>query len=129
MTHGGKRNGAGRPKGSRNQAKLRVTPATQKSVKTAEELARNGETPLGYIVGVRRSEKDYDAIKFMAAKEALPYMHPKLANVTHSGDQDNPISYSIVTSVDRIEDEAQAKTIEHRKQLELTAEPSDGRYN
>ena len=121
MPRGGKREGAGRKPFS---AKI-----DKKSVNTANALLRAGKTPLGYIVGVMRGEEEYDAIKFMAAKEALPYMHPKLANVTHSGDQDNPISYSIVTSVDRIEDEAQTKTVEHRKQLELTAEPSDGRYN
>lgn len=121
MPRGGKREGAGRKPFS---AKI-----DKKSVNAANALLKAGKTPLGYIVGVMRDEEEYDAIKFMAAKEALPYMHPKLANVTHSGDQDNPISYSIVTSVDRIEDEAQAKTVEHRKQLELTAEPSDGRYN
>jgi len=125
MGHCGARKGAGRPKGSKTKSFFGEP--TRSSVRAAKELERAGKTPLGYIVGVMRETEEYDAIKFMAAKEALPYMHPKLANVTHSGDQDNPVTYSIVTSVDRVEENA--KTIEHRKQLELTAEPSDGRYN
>lgn len=125
MAHGGARKGAGRPKGVKT--KTFYGEPTRSSVRAAKELERAGKTPLGYIVGVMRDEEVYDAIKFMAAKEALPYMHPKLANVTHSGDAENPVSYQIITSVDRIEEDA--KTIEHRKQLELTAEPSDGRYN
>lgn len=83
-------------------------------------------TPLDYIIGVLTGEKKYDDIKFMAAKEALPYVHPKLANVTHSGDNENPVSFQIITSVDRIEEDAKPQVV---KQLELTAEPSDGSYH
>ena len=120
MAHGGKRAGAGRPKGS-------TAPLKGMARKKVMKALDSDTSPLDYILGVIKDPETYNDKRFQAAKEALPYVHPRLANVTHSGDAENPVSYQIITSVDRIEDDA--KTIEHTKQLELTVEPSGGRYN
>lgn len=76
MTRGGKRPGAGRPKGSPNKA----TAARQ------AEIAASGLTPLDYMLGILRDEEADQAQRFEAAKAAAPYVHPRLAAVEHSGD-------------------------------------------
>mgnify|MGYP007083491787 CR=1 FL=1 len=68
---GGKRQGAGRPKGSPNKA----TQARQ------EAIAESGLTPLDYMIGIMRDEGKPEAVRFEAAKAAAPYVHPKLSTV------------------------------------------------
>jgi hypothetical protein len=71
----------GRQKGTKNKA----------SVKRAEEIAETGETPLEYMIRVMRSsDADYDRRDKMAAA-AAPYVHPKLANIEHTGKDQGPI--------------------------------------
>ena len=76
MGHGGYRPGAGRPKGS-------VTTRTQEVLRAT---MKDGITPLEYLLGVMRDETKDEAARFEAAKAAAPYVHPKLANIEHSGD-------------------------------------------
>lgn len=41
------------------------------------------------------------SIRLDAAKAAISYEKPRLAAVEHSGNQDNPVAYSIVSGVER----------------------------
>lgn len=83
--NGGRREGAGRKKGSPNKR----TQATQAKVEAT------GITPLdfmlkqmrrGYPRGATVQQKiAIDAMKFEAAKAVAPYVHARLASVEHSG--------------------------------------------
>lgn len=121
MGHGGARKGAGRPKGQ-------AGPVAKMAKKKVLNALDSDRSPMDYILGVLNGTEEFDQVKFVAAKELLPYVHPKLANVQHAGDHDNPVSFNIVTSVDRAED-AKPKKIDQPKQIELTAEPVDGSYH
>ena len=84
MTHGGKRDGAGRRKGAKNKATL------EREAGIAEITAQakaNGVTPLECMLGAMRGAWDKGdhegAARF--AKDAAPYVHPKLASIEHSG--------------------------------------------
>jgi len=77
--HGGKRKGAGRPKG----AKTRLT-------EEAIKKAGDGMTPLEFMLEALRNEgNDFDT-RMDAAKAAAPYVHARLASVdqtvTHKQD-------------------------------------------
>jgi hypothetical protein len=76
----GKKTG-GRTKGTPNKA----------TAAKAEEIAASGETPLDYMLRVMRDPKELHPRRDDMAKACAPYVHPKLAAVTHAGDQDNPI--------------------------------------
>jgi hypothetical protein len=72
---GGKRNGAGRPKNSRNK-------------RTSELQARiraSGLTPLDFMLAVMRNSKVAIETRFSAAQAAAPYVHAKLSAIEHSG--------------------------------------------
>lgn len=73
---GGKRAGAGRPKGSQNKA-------TYQRLEVALQALAEGKTPLEVMLEAMRTA--YDAGGAIAAmpyaKEAAPYLHPKLSSV------------------------------------------------
>jgi hypothetical protein len=70
---GGKRQGAGRPKGA----------ATKRTREIAERAAEEGITPLEVMLNAMR--RHYENGEFdqaaAVAKDAAPYMHPRLASV------------------------------------------------
>lgn len=74
MSHGGKREGSGRKKGT-------VGEATKLRVAVAEKALRSGLTPLDYMLSILRDETRDEKERFAAAKEAAPYLHPRLASV------------------------------------------------
>jgi hypothetical protein len=89
--HGGKRNGAGRKKGGANQ----------KTREIAERVAREGITPLEVMVEVMRwhlEEKRYDEAAAVA-KDAAPYMHPRLQAIQVGGSDGPAIPVAIVEVV------------------------------
>jgi hypothetical protein len=71
MQNGGRREGAGRKKGSPNKA----TQARQ------AEVAATGITPLAFLLETMRDTKGDPVLRFNAAKAAAPYVHPSLASV------------------------------------------------
>lgn len=81
MARGGKRQGAGRKKGS-------LSVRTQEIVAAA---AAEGVTPLEFMLEVLRDPTKTFDDRFKAAIQAAPYMHPRLAAVQHSGDAENPL--------------------------------------
>jgi hypothetical protein len=78
---GGKRPGAGRPKGAPNKRKRELDAG----------IAASGMDPLDYMLAVMRSPKSPPALRFEAAKRAAPYRHPKLASIEHTGKDGGPI--------------------------------------
>jgi len=70
---GGRRKGAGRPKGAPNKA----TAGRQ------AEIAASGEDPLDYMIRVMRDESAPAERRDEMAKAAAPYVHPKLAAIEH----------------------------------------------
>lgn len=85
MARGGKREGAGRKPGTPNKT-------TQEQ---REAVAESGQTPLDYMLTVMRDLSMDDRRRDDMAKAAAPYVHAKLAAITHSGDAENPLSFSL----------------------------------
>jgi hypothetical protein len=100
QTHGrgGRRAGAGRKKGSQ----------VRRSQEIVARVAAAGISPLEVILtAMRRAFQHGDLEKAAAfAKDAAPYLHPKLQAVQHSGDADQPVQtvLQIITGVARSED-------------------------
>lgn len=87
MARGGKREGAGRKAGS----SARITAAQR------AEIAAEGITPLDYMLKIMRDEEAIPARRDDMAKAAAPYVHPKLANIEHSGPDGGPIEVTNLT--------------------------------
>lgn len=71
MPRGGKRIGAGRPKGS----------TITKTAALVGKLTEDGITPLEFILNVMRDESQPPAVRLNCAIAAAPYVHPRLANI------------------------------------------------
>jgi hypothetical protein len=71
----------GRKKGVQNKASAAKVAAVEAS----------GLTPLDYMLQTLRDELKPAEIRMDAAKAAAPYVHPKLANVEHTGKGGGPI--------------------------------------
>ncbi len=86
MPRGGARAGAGRKKGQ----------ATRKSQEVADQAAREGITPLEVMLFAMRHHqkaKEYDKAAEIA-KDAAPYMHPRLSAVSVTGKNGGAIQVS-----------------------------------
>ncbi len=78
---GGKRPGAGRPKG----ASVRKNPKRLERIKQ-RALEEGKIVPLDYFMGVLNDPEATDDERMEAAKAGAPYMHPRLQAVAFSGD-------------------------------------------
>ena len=84
--HGGKREGAGRPIGSKSK----------KPWKGMQELAEKHNTsPLDYMLGVLNNPMSSPDKKLYAAEKAAPYIHPRLASSTSRIGSDEPIEIKV----------------------------------
>lgn len=92
MARGGKRPGAGRPKGA----------ATKRTREVADKAAAEGLTPLEYMLAVLRDEAADPDARMDAAKAAAPYVHPKLSSVdaNHKGDVGVSVMFKTVYETD-----------------------------
>lgn len=68
MPSGGKRPGAGRPRGAKNR----------KTVETIRAVEESGLTPLDYMLQVLRDSRFDATMRMDAAKAAAPYCHTRL---------------------------------------------------
>lgn len=84
---GGARKGAGRKAGS----------ATKKTRAIADRAAAEGITPLEVMLEAMNSFRESGDIAKAAefAKDAAPYIHPKLAAIEHTGAEGGPIDHSL----------------------------------
>ena len=89
MARGGKREGAGRRKGTTGIKSTK----TRERIAVAERAIASGVTPLDYMLSILRDESNDKTERFAAAKECAPYIHPRLssveANVKVSEHEDN----------------------------------------
>jgi hypothetical protein len=85
MPRGGKRLGAGRPKGSKNKRTLMLEAGSR-------QAAVGGFSPLAYLLQIMRDKTLDKAIRLDAAKAAAPYCHPRLS-ATHSTKDSNEKSH------------------------------------
>ena len=69
--HGGKRSGAGRPRGARNI----------RSEETAREIEESGLTPLQYLMDIVRDEEAPRKDRIECARAAAPFVHARLSSV------------------------------------------------
>ncbi len=76
MSMGGKRKGAGRPKGSLNKQTIEILTAADES----------GLSPVDYMLKVMRDKRCQHERRDRMAAAVAPYVHPRLAQVQHSGD-------------------------------------------
>jgi hypothetical protein len=76
----GKKTGGRRP-GTPNKA----------TAKREREVAKLGQTPLEYMLKVMRNTKAAGERRDRMAVAAAPYVHPKLANMQHTGANGGPI--------------------------------------
>jgi hypothetical protein len=87
---GGKRRGAGRPLGSKNQ----------RSAEIARAAAEEGITPIEVMLGTMRElwaqgtpEAKREAAEI--AKDAAPYIHPRLASIDKTISENKPFAVLI----------------------------------
>ena len=78
--HGGKRPGAGRPKGAGSRANEQVR----------QEAAATGELPLAYMLRIMRDPNQPVGRRDDMAKAAAPFCHSRLSSVEHSGEISRP---------------------------------------
>jgi hypothetical protein len=88
---GGKRPGAGRPKGVPNA----------KTAATVAAAEAGGEMPLAYMLKVMRNAEADPARRDAMAKSAAPFCHAALKAIEHTGQ----VGLSVV-SMDRLDEKA-----------------------
>lgn len=91
--HGGKRPGAGRKPGA----------ATQRTRDIADKAAADGVTPLEVMLATMRDafdEGDRD-VALAAARDAAPYIHPRLSAIAHKGPDGGPVVLRWLTEADQ----------------------------
>lgn len=84
MARGGKRPGAGRPKGSR----------TKLNEEARRKALEDGISPLDYLLNLMRDEQEKKDVRLDAAKAAAPYVHAKLSSVDVQADVKADVSVS-----------------------------------
>src|SRR5512132_321653 len=78
--HGGKRPGAGRPRGAASRANEEVR----------QEAAATGELPLAYMLRIMRDPSQPVSRRDEMARAAAPFCHSRLSSVEHSGEIARP---------------------------------------
>ena len=86
MKHGGKRPGAGRPRGSANKYSAEIRDA---AVASGEEL------PLEYMLRVMRDPNIDPHRRDFMAKAAAAYVHPRLNSTEVGGKEGEPVIIQI----------------------------------
>lgn len=100
MARGGKREGAGR----------RVGALTTKTREIAVTALEGGQTPLNFLISVMRDPDNELNMRVDAAKAAASYVHPKLAAIEHSGNQEKPLAINVMSGVTREDDDHDTET-------------------
>lgn len=90
MAKGGRREGAGRPPGTANR----------KTREIADRAAKEGITPLEYMLDVLRDVMAAPSERMDAAKSAAPYVHPRLAAIEANLNGDIGVHVTIVKYAD-----------------------------
>ena len=115
MPVGGRRPGAGRPKGSLNKT----------TAETLERIKQSGELPLDYMLRVMRDERADKARRDDMAKAASPYVHARLQAVdaTLKANIDGSVTFTWLPPVDD-----DPKTIDAVQHLPLVSGKTDASH-
>ena len=70
-----------------------------------------GLTPLEYMLTLLRDIGSPPEIRRWAAEHAAPYIHPRLAAMTHTGPNNGPIQYQITDQPIMTDDEWAAEHV------------------
>lgn len=99
MARGGKRAGAGRPRGAKGKRTIAMR-------ELADKAMGEGITPLELMLTAMRDAWAANDRKTAVAiaVQAAPYVHSKLAAVEQTGNEKQPVIFEIVTGVPRAED-------------------------
>ena len=81
MPRGGKRPGAGRPRGAISKSTRAIL----------EAMAAGGEMPIEYTLRIMRDPREPAARRDEMAKAAAPYLHPKMQATAPSIDDGSPV--------------------------------------
>ncbi|TXH53570.1 MAG: hypothetical protein E6Q97_12960 [Desulfurellales bacterium] len=103
----------GRQKGSKNKSTLRRLDIARDVI----HGVRCSATPLDVMLrAMEHALQAGDLDKAHGyAKDAAPYVHPKLASVEHTGDPENPVVTQDVSTVDRPHRESRDEFIARRQ--------------
>ena len=90
--HGGKREGAGRPLGSKSKALW----------KSMEQMAEKYQhSPLDYLLSVLNNPASSPERKMYAAEKAAPFVHARLASTTSKIGIDEPVQIKVQWEKDK----------------------------
>lgn len=73
-----------RPKRPKTGGRRKGVPNKASGAREAR-IAREGLTPIDFMLSVLRDESHPIQLRMTAAKDVAPYVHPRLAQVEHSG--------------------------------------------
>jgi hypothetical protein len=90
MPHGGKRPGAGRPRGSTNKLSAEIRAAA-----AAAATASGEELPLQYMLRVMNDPQADPHRRDFMAKAAAAYVHPRLNSTELGGKEGSPVIIEI----------------------------------
>ncbi len=113
MPRGGARQGAGRPKGSKDSKPRKITVRTLDDVKRVKARAMNeGKIlPLDLFMDVLNDPEADHAARMEAAKAAAPFMHPRLQATVFQDQTDKMTHEQRLAELDALGDPP--KTIKH----------------
>ena len=79
MPHGGRRQGAGRPRGSGNRF-----------TKDISEMLGNMQSPLEFMLEIMNNPNNDQRERLDAAKAAAPFIHPRIAHIEMKAEIEQP---------------------------------------
>ena len=80
------------PKVDPHKRGRRTGSTNRKTVESLKELRADGkELPVPFLLRQMRNAKNDMEYRRLCAKEAAPYIHPKLSTITHVGDPQKPL--------------------------------------
>src|SRR5215472_6672845 len=91
MPRGGKRRGAGRPRGAISKSTRAIL----------EAAAAGGEMPVEYMLRIMRDPREPAARRDEMAKAAAPYLHPRMQPTAPSTDGGLPVRPVINLTINR----------------------------
>jgi hypothetical protein len=91
MPRGGKRPGAGRPRGAISKSTRAIL----------EAMAAGGEMPLEYMLRIMRDPREPAARRDEMAKAAAPFLHPRMQPTAPSTDDGLPVRPVINLTITR----------------------------
>lgn len=93
---GGKRTGAGRPRGRKNKA----TQALEAAARAAVRGLADDFTSLELMQAIYRDDEAPMSARMKAAETALPYEHHRLASIEHTGKDGGALTIQLVRYAD-----------------------------